>query len=573
MRYKILLLALIFISLQFVYAAIPQTLGVHGKLTDSSGNALSGNYNIVFNIYNTLSGGTTLYQSAQTITVNSDGTYDAILNNINLTFNQSYFLGIKVGNDAEMNPRINLTTSPYSFYAQNVSVSGIVPDTNFSLGSYNLTANYLFGNGSFLTNVPSIETFWNSNFSNFTSLYGNQYNNYTNFTTLYSGDALNWSNQFNNYTNVNFNQSNYSIVYAYALNSSNTWYGNSTGALNTNNTAINLNITTGYFNVTDQTGNVFIENGTYAFFNQSVGIGTTSPSALLDLQGATTSSIPVINVSSGSSNSATYAAQILQASGNRAGLLINKTTAGNGNGLVIDAISNTGSLLSISNNGSNYLTVLGSTGNVGIGTTSPLYQLDINNASSGNNDYATLFLESLNAGTQHYGYILQGGLTQGIGASLAFIANNNGVLTNVMEMNATGNVGIGTTNPNRLLQVADTTSRSPGGIGSLAVGNGTSNLDIGFNLASKFAWIQSGIDGVSFNSLALNPEGSNVGIGTTSPSQALSVSGNATINGVMNLSSMGVYAPACGAAWNGSIIFNNSGYYACGVAGTWTKFG
>ncbi len=479
MRYKILLLALIFISLQFVYAAIPQTLGVHGKLTDSSGNALSGNYNIVFNIYNTLSGGTTLYQSAQTITVNSDGTYDAILNNINLTFNQSYFLGIKVGNDAEMNPRINLTTSPYSFYAQNVSVSGIVPDTNFSLGSYNLTANYLFGNGSFLTNVPSIETFWNSNFSNFTSLYGNQYNNYTNFTTLYSGDALNWSNQFNNYTNVNFNQSNYSIVYAYALNSSNTWYGNSTGALNTNNTAINLNITTGYFNVTDQTGNVFIENGTYAFFNQSVGIGTTSP----------------------------------------------------------------------------------------------LYQLDINNASSGNNDYATLFLESLNAGTQHYGYILQGGLTQGIGASLAFIANNNGVLTNVMEMNATGNVGIGTTNPNRLLQVADTTSRSPGGIGSLAVGNGTSNLDIGFNLASKFAWIQSGIDGVSFNSLALNPEGSNVGIGTTSPSQALSVSGNATINGVMNLSSMGVYAPACGAAWNGSIIFNNSGYYACGVAGTWTKFG
>ncbi|MFZ1971190.1 MAG: hypothetical protein WAU65_03370, partial [Candidatus Nanoarchaeia archaeon] len=285
MRYKILLLALIFISLQFVYAAIPQTLGVHGKLTDSSGNALSGNYNIVFNIYNTLSGGTTLYQSAQTITVNSDGTYDAILNNINLTFNQSYFLGIKVGNDAEMNPRINLTTSPYSFYAQNVSVSGIVPDTNFSLGSYNLTANYLFGNGSFLTNVPSIETFWNSNFSNFTSLYGNQYNNYTNFTTLYSGDALNWSNQFNNYTNVNFNQSNYSIVYAYALNSSNTWYGNSTGALNTNNTAINLNITTGYFNVTDQTGNVFIENGTYAFFNQSVGIGTANPLGSLDVNG------------------------------------------------------------------------------------------------------------------------------------------------------------------------------------------------------------------------------------------------------------------------------------------------
>ena len=374
MRYKILLLALIFISLQFVYAAIPQTLGVHGKLTDSSGNALSGNYNIVFNIYNTLSGGTTLYQSAQTITVNSDGTYDAILNNINLTFNQSYFLGIKVGNDAEMNPRINLTTSPYSFYAQNVSVSGIVPDTNFSLGSYNLTANYLFGNGSFLTNVPSIETFWNSNFSNFTSLYGNQYNNYTNFTTLYSGDALNWSNQFNNYTNVNFNQSNYSIVYAYALNSSNTWYGNSTGALNTNNTAINLNITTGYFNVTDQTGNVFIENGTYAFFNQSVGIGTTSPAGLLSVA-SSNAPIPT-NLPSWSSAWAVFGPNAGSANGAALGLGYN-----NSNGAYIYSVApdNVWEPLTIAASNISFLTgatnlqglFQSGTGNVGIGTTNP----------------------------------------------------------------------------------------------------------------------------------------------------------------------------------------------------------
>ena len=121
-------------------SAIPQTLNLHGRLTDSSGSPISGSQNIVFKIYDLQTGGTTLYDSGTLpVSVDSNGVYNVDLVNVNLDFSGDYYLGIKVGADSEMSPRINLTSSPYSFRAQNISVSGVDFDSNVNIGSYNLT--------------------------------------------------------------------------------------------------------------------------------------------------------------------------------------------------------------------------------------------------------------------------------------------------------------------------------------------------------------------------------------------------------------------------------------------------
>jgi len=49
------------------------------------------------------------------VTTDSDGIYSVILSSIDLDFSSQYYLGLKVESDSEMTPRINLTSSPYSF--------------------------------------------------------------------------------------------------------------------------------------------------------------------------------------------------------------------------------------------------------------------------------------------------------------------------------------------------------------------------------------------------------------------------------------------------------------------------
>src|SRR3989344_3337710 len=109
------LLVLIVFSLVSFALAIPQTFNINGKLTDSNGVALSGDYSFNFSIYNVATGGTYLWNSGvMTVTTDSNGIYHVVLNNVNLNFSEQYYLGIRVGRDSEMSPRLNLTSSPYA---------------------------------------------------------------------------------------------------------------------------------------------------------------------------------------------------------------------------------------------------------------------------------------------------------------------------------------------------------------------------------------------------------------------------------------------------------------------------
>lgn len=143
-KIKFAMIILIVILIPSIFA-IPQSLTLNGKLTDSSGSILSGDYNMTFRFYSDYTGGSPMLTIAnQTVSVGSDGIYHAFLEGINLTFVKPTYLGITVRADSEMSPRINLTSSPYSFRS-NVT-ENLNASNNYELE--NLTANGRIGVGT-----------------------------------------------------------------------------------------------------------------------------------------------------------------------------------------------------------------------------------------------------------------------------------------------------------------------------------------------------------------------------------------------------------------------------------------
>jgi len=141
--------------------AIPQTFNIHGKLSDSDGVPLSGTHSMNFSIYDVSTGGSAAWSDQLSITTDLDGVYDVILEAIDLNFSKQYFLGISVEGDVEMTPRMNLTSNPYAFMAQNVMIGGVIINDNFDATGYNITADYFMGDGSLLTNInASAVSYW-----------------------------------------------------------------------------------------------------------------------------------------------------------------------------------------------------------------------------------------------------------------------------------------------------------------------------------------------------------------------------------------------------------------------------
>ncbi len=129
MKKQSALAAFFLICLLFgVNATVPRLLTVQGRLKEA-GSSVSGDYDIVFYIYNTETGGSPLYTESHTgnnaVSV-SAGFFSTVLGEIetlDLPFKEQYWLGIKVGSDDEMTPRIKLTNSSYAFVARDLNVS------------------------------------------------------------------------------------------------------------------------------------------------------------------------------------------------------------------------------------------------------------------------------------------------------------------------------------------------------------------------------------------------------------------------------------------------------------------
>ncbi len=120
-------------SASISFSSIPQLLSYQGRLTTPDGLPVpDGDYQLHFRIYNVSSGGSALwYSNAQTVSV-TNGLYSYLLGSSvpfpNGLFTGNRWLGITVGTDPELTPRIQLLSSAFAFTSQNadsVSWSGI----------------------------------------------------------------------------------------------------------------------------------------------------------------------------------------------------------------------------------------------------------------------------------------------------------------------------------------------------------------------------------------------------------------------------------------------------------------
>jgi hypothetical protein len=180
---------------------------------------------------------------------------------------------------------------------------------------------------------------------------------------------------------------------------------------------------------------------------------------------------------------------------------------------------------------------LTSTG-LGIGTSSPTSRLYVG-ASSGKNT-TTINGGSTNSGDGAELIIANSGTTYGGMGNYSAVfggAYDNTMAVHGywgmrfftlaaerMRIDSSGNVGIGTSSPlTKLNPQADITNSD---LGQLVIsGNTNSNkrLSLGFQTTGNYGFVQSLIAGDNYYSLALQPNGGNVGIGTSSPSVNLDV--------------------------------------------------
>jgi len=186
-------------------------------------------------------------------------------------------------------------------------------------------------------------------------------------------------------------------------------------------------------------------------------------------------------------------------------------------------------------------------GNVGIGTATPVLDIHVNTT-----DTPAIRLEQNNTG----GFTAQTWDVAGneanffvrdvtSGSRLPFRIRP-GAPTSSIDIAATGDVGVGTASPDTRLTVLDSgttlpTTYNPGDVATFVtsadsftsvaiVKGGITNpqgLHLGVNQASLFSEIQASRNGVATNTLVLNRQGGNVGIGTSAPTELLSVNGTA----------------------------------------------
>jgi hypothetical protein len=121
MKTKPWLLALLIVLLAPAsFGAIPKTMSYQGVLKNVDGTLVpDGNYSMTFRLYTVSTGGSALWTETQTAAV-SGGIFNVILGSqtaLGLAFDVQYWLGVSVGSEAEMTPRVALASAPYGFRA------------------------------------------------------------------------------------------------------------------------------------------------------------------------------------------------------------------------------------------------------------------------------------------------------------------------------------------------------------------------------------------------------------------------------------------------------------------------
>jgi hypothetical protein len=123
------------------YAALPSVITYNGYLLNNNGNPVTSSSTLGFNFYSAPSGGTPLNGSAISVTLipSADGYFSAVIDTgayATLFDTGPIYMGIAVGSEVEMSPRIQVTSAPFALSARSVAWSGVsgFPDSTCSPG-------------------------------------------------------------------------------------------------------------------------------------------------------------------------------------------------------------------------------------------------------------------------------------------------------------------------------------------------------------------------------------------------------------------------------------------------------
>jgi hypothetical protein len=125
----------------------------------------------------------------------------------------------------------------------------------------------------------------------------------------------------------------------------------------------------------------------------------------------------------------------------------------------------------------------------------------------------------------------------------------NGVVRMILAAN--GNVGIGTASTKAKLQITDVNQDPKGGTLVLGPGNLDAGVTLRLGCQAEYSWVQAH----GAKPLAVNPIGNNVGIGTTTPQNALDVKGGVVIGATYAGAQQ---APGSGLKVEGPVILGDS---------------
>lgn len=129
------------------YAQNTPTLNIQGVLRNSNGTSVdNGIYKLRFSLYTVETGGVAVWSETQDSVVLSGGVYSTALGiktPLTAAFDQTYYLGVKVGSGQEMTPRALLSSAPYAFSL--IGQSNIFPSVGtVGAGTNAPTAGYQF---------------------------------------------------------------------------------------------------------------------------------------------------------------------------------------------------------------------------------------------------------------------------------------------------------------------------------------------------------------------------------------------------------------------------------------------
>jgi hypothetical protein len=123
-RISIMLMFICAIAVQAVYADVPRTINYQGRLTDTVGMPVAdGIYSVAIRMYDAVDALESASVWSDTYSVQTkNGYFNVVLGSnpsfpLNNSFSKPYWIGLKVGTDAEMIPRQALQSTPYALNA------------------------------------------------------------------------------------------------------------------------------------------------------------------------------------------------------------------------------------------------------------------------------------------------------------------------------------------------------------------------------------------------------------------------------------------------------------------------